>query len=96
MKITGNTLILHGELNYEILAEMEQNLKSLVEQKDYSEFVVDMQKVDYVTSPCIGSLLIAHLGCDKNDKKLKILMNRKCLLFFSLANLDKILNIAVI
>ena len=63
-------------------------------EKENKNIVVDLSKVDYITSYGIGMLIYAHTTCTKREINFYVIgVNEKVLEILKLVHLDKIFNI---
>jgi len=63
-------------------------------EKGNKDIVVDLSKVDYITSYGIGMLIYAHTTCTKREINFSIIgVNKKVIEIFEIVHLDKIINI---
>ena len=63
-------------------------------EKENKNIVVDLSKVDYITSYGIGMLIYAHTTCTKREINFYVVgVNEKVLEILKLVHLDKIFNI---
>lgn len=63
-------------------------------EKNNKVIVVDLSKVDYITSYGIGMLIYAHTTCTKREIDFSIVgVSKKVYEIFEMVHLDKIINI---
>ena len=90
-----NTLIIQGFLDDSRSLYLDQALEKLIKDK-FPEVFLDLTGVTGISYLCRGSLIAGSLICENRGEKLTILLGKEIFEDFQRAQLDKILNIALL
>lgn len=95
MRVARNTLFVTGRLDTGRTAELDAALEKLC-HLNFPEVVIDLVEVEFVSSPCLASFVLAKVKCQERGRKFALHVNEPLYDFLVSAQMSEHLNPIVI